>query len=70
MRIVVLTKPVPDPAAGAERLGPDCRARPAASPASSTATTSTRSRPRSSSSEAHGGEVTILVDGAGQRHAT
>ena len=25
MRIVVLTKPVPDPASGGERLGPDGR---------------------------------------------
>ena len=51
MRIVVLTKPVPDPAAGAERLGPGLPARPRRRrPASSTATTSTRSRPRSSSS--------------------
>ncbi len=33
MRIVVLTKPVPDPASGAERLGPDGRLDRAASPA-------------------------------------
>ena len=33
MRIVVLTKPVPDPASGAERLGPDHRLDRAASPA-------------------------------------
>lgn len=33
MRIVVLMKPVPDPAAGAERLGPDFRLDRAASPA-------------------------------------
>ncbi|HEY4632289.1 MAG TPA: electron transfer flavoprotein subunit beta/FixA family protein [Candidatus Limnocylindrales bacterium] len=33
MRIVVLTKPVPDPASGAERLGPDLRLDRAASPA-------------------------------------
>jgi electron transfer flavoprotein beta subunit len=33
MRIVVLTKPVPDPAAAAERLGPDRRLDRAASPA-------------------------------------
>lgn len=32
MRIVVLTKPVPDPASGAERLGPDGRLDRAASP--------------------------------------
>ena len=32
MRILVLTKPVPDPAAGAERLGPDYRLDRAASP--------------------------------------
>jgi electron transfer flavoprotein beta subunit len=33
VRIVVLTKPVPDPASGAERLGPDLRLDRAASPA-------------------------------------
>ena len=33
MHIVVLTKPVPDPAAAAERLGPDMRLDRAASPA-------------------------------------
>src|SRR6185436_12404812 len=33
LRIVVLTKPVPDPAAAAERLGPDWRLDRAASPA-------------------------------------
>ena len=33
MRIVVLTKPVPDPASGGERLGPDLRLDRANSPA-------------------------------------
>ena len=33
MRIVVLVKPVPDPASGAERLGPDGRLDRAAAPA-------------------------------------
>ena len=33
MRIVVLTKPVPDPASGGERLGPDGRLDRANSPA-------------------------------------
>jgi electron transfer flavoprotein beta subunit len=33
VRIVVLVKPVPDPASGAERLGPDGRLERAAAPA-------------------------------------
>ena len=69
MRIVVLTKPVPDPASAGERLGPDGRLDRAASPGRRQRQRRVRPRePPSSSIEAAGeGEVIAALDGAGER---
>ncbi|HET9344124.1 MAG TPA: electron transfer flavoprotein subunit beta/FixA family protein [Candidatus Limnocylindrales bacterium] len=60
MQIVVLVKPVPDPAAGAERLGPDWRLDRAASPAVVNANDEYALEAALKLVEAHGGEVTIV----------
>lgn len=61
MRIVVLTKPVPDPAAAAERLGPDNRLDRAASPAVINGNDEYVLEAALKLVEAHGGEVTLLT---------
>ena len=61
MRIVVLTKPVPDPAAAAERLGPDNRLDRAASPAVINGNDEYLLEAALKLVEAHGGEVTLLT---------
>lgn len=61
MHIVVLTKPVPDPAAAAERLGPDLRLDRAASPAVVNGNDEYALEAALKLMEAHGGEVTILT---------
>ncbi len=61
MRIVVLTKPVPDPAAGAERLGPDFRLDRAASPTVINGNDEYALEAALRLVEAHGGEVVILT---------
>ena len=60
MRILVLTKPVPDPAANAERFGPDFRLDRAASP---TVVNGNEYALEAALQlvEAHGGEVEILA---------
>ena len=60
MRIVVLVKPVPDPAAGGERLGPDFRLDRAASPAVVNANDEYALEAALKLVEQHGGEVTVL----------
>ena len=60
MRIVVLTKPVPDPAAAAERLGPDGRLDRAASPAVINGNDEYVLEAALKLVEAHEGEVTLL----------
>ncbi len=60
MRILVLTKPVPDPAAGAERLGPDFRLDRAASPTVVNGNDEYALEAALQLVEAHGGEVAIL----------
>ena len=60
MQIVVLVKPVPDPAAGAERLGPDWRLDRAASPAVVNGNDEYALEAALKLIEAHGGEVTIV----------
>jgi electron transfer flavoprotein beta subunit len=60
MRIVVLTKPVPDPAAAAERLGPDGRLDRAASPAVINGNDEYTLEAALKLVEAHEGEVTLL----------
>ena len=60
MRILVLTKPVPDPAAGAERLGPDFRLDRAASPSVVNGNDEYALEAALQLVEAHGGEVAIL----------
>jgi electron transfer flavoprotein beta subunit len=60
VRIVVLVKPVPDPAAAAERLGPDGRLDRAASPAVMNGNDEYALEAALKLVEAHGGEVTIL----------
>ncbi len=60
MRIVVLTKPVPDPAAAAERLTPDGRLDRAASPAVINGNDEYVLEAALKLVEAHGGEVTLL----------
>ena len=60
MRIVVLVKPVPDPASGGERLGPDWRLDRAASPAVVNANDEYALEAALKLVEAHGGEVTIV----------
>jgi len=61
VRIVVLTKPVPDPAAGAERLGPDNRLDRAASPTVVNGNDEYALEAALQLVEAHGGEVVILT---------
>jgi electron transfer flavoprotein beta subunit len=60
VRIVVLVKPVPDPASGAERLGPDRRLDRAASPAVVNGNDEYALEAALKLVEAHGGEVTLL----------
>ena len=60
MLIVVLTKPVPDPAAAAERLGPDGRLDRSASPAVINGNDEYVLEAALKLTEAHGGEVTLL----------
>lgn len=60
MQIVVLVKPVPDPAAGGERLGPDWRLDRSASPAVVNANDEYALEAALKLVEAHGGEVTIV----------
>jgi electron transfer flavoprotein beta subunit len=60
LRIVVLTKPVPDPAAAAERLGPDGRLDRAASPSVINGNYEYVLEAALKLVEAHEGEVTLL----------
>ena len=60
MQILVLTKPVPDPAAGAERLGPDLRLDRAASPTVVNGNDEYALEAALQLVEAHGGEVVVL----------
>lgn len=61
MHIVVLTKPVPDPAAAAERLGPDFRLDRAASPTVVNGNDEFALEAALKLAEAHGGEVSLLT---------
>ena len=61
MQIVVLTKPVPDPAAAAERLGPDGRLDRAASPAVINGNDEYTLEAALKLTDALGGEVTLLA---------
>jgi electron transfer flavoprotein beta subunit len=61
VRILVLTKPVPDPAAGAERLGPDFRLDRAAAPNVVNGNDEYALEAALQLVEAHGGEVVILT---------
>ena len=61
MRILVLTKPVPDPAAAAERLGPDYRLDRAASPTVVNGNDEYALEAALQLVEKHGGEVAILT---------
>ncbi len=61
MQIVVLTKPVPDPAAAAERLGQDGRLDRSASPSVVNANDEYALEAGLKLVEAHGGEVTLLT---------
>ncbi len=61
MHIVVLTKPVPDPAAAAERLGPDGRLDRAASPTVVNGNDEYALEAALKLVEAHGGEITVLT---------
>lgn len=61
MQIVVLTKPVPDPAAAAERLGPDGRLDRAASPSVVNGNDEYALEAALKLVEAHGGEVTLVT---------
>jgi electron transfer flavoprotein beta subunit len=63
VRILVLTKPVPDPAAGAERLGPDFRLDRAASPTVVNGNDEYALEAALQLAETHGGEVAILTMG-------
>jgi electron transfer flavoprotein beta subunit len=60
VRIVVLVKPVPDPASGAERLGPDGRLDRAASPAVVNGNDEYALEAALKLVEEHGGEVTLV----------
>ena len=60
MRIVVLVKPVPDPASAGERLGPDMRLDRAATPAVVNANDEYALEAALKLVEQHGGEVTLL----------
>ncbi len=61
MRIVVLTKPVPDPAAAAERLGPDGRLDRAVAPTVVNGHDEIALEAALKLVEAHGGEVVLLT---------
>ena len=61
MRILVMTKPVPDPAANAERLGPDLRLDRAASPTVVNGNDEYGLEAALQLVEAHGGEVAVLT---------
>jgi electron transfer flavoprotein beta subunit len=61
VQILVLTKPVPDPAAGAERLGPDFRLDRAASPTVVNGNDEYALEAALQLVEAHGGEVALLT---------
>jgi len=61
VQILVLTKPVPDPAAGSERLGPDFRLDRAASPAVVNGNDEYALEAALQLVEAHGGEVSIMT---------
>lgn len=61
MRIVVLTKPVPDPAAAAERLKPDGRLDRASAPAVINGNDEYTLEAALQLNEAHGGEVILLA---------
>ena len=61
LRIVVLTKPVPDPAAAAERLGADGRLDRTASPAVINGNDEYTLEAALQLVDAHGGEVTLLA---------
>jgi electron transfer flavoprotein beta subunit len=61
VRILVLTKPVPDPAAAAERLGPDFRLDRSASPTVVNGNDEYALEAALQLVEAHGGEVAILT---------
>jgi electron transfer flavoprotein beta subunit len=61
VRILVLTKPVPDPAAGSERLGADFRLDRAASPTVVNGNDEYALEAALQLVEAHGGEVSILA---------
>lgn len=61
MRILVLTKPVPDPAVGAERLGPDLRLDRSVAPAVVNGNDEYALEAALQLVEAHGGEVAILT---------
>jgi electron transfer flavoprotein beta subunit len=61
LKIVVLTKPVPDPAAAAEKLGPDGRLDRAASPAVINGNDEYVLEAALKLTEAGGGEVTLLT---------
>ena len=67
MRIVVLVKPVPDPTAAGERLGPDGRLDRAAAPAVVNGNDEYALEAALKLVEAHGGEVTPPDDGAAER---
>ena len=70
MHIVVLTKPVPDPAAGAERLGPDLRLDRAASPTVVNGNDEYALEAALQLVEAHGGEVVVLTMAPGNATET
>jgi electron transfer flavoprotein beta subunit len=61
VRILVMTKPVPDPAANAERLGPDLRLNRGASPTVVNGNDEYALEAALQLAEAHGGEVAILT---------
>jgi electron transfer flavoprotein beta subunit len=61
VRILVLTKPVPDPAAGAERLGPDHRLDRAASPTVVNGNDEYALEAALQLIEGHGGEIVLLA---------
>jgi electron transfer flavoprotein beta subunit len=61
VQIVVLTKPVPDPAAAAEKLGPDNRLDRAASPAVINGNDEYTLEAALRLADAHGAEVTLLA---------
>jgi electron transfer flavoprotein beta subunit len=61
VRILVLTKPVPDPAAGAERLGPDHRLDRSVAPGVVNGNDEYALEAALQLAEAHGGEVAILT---------